>query len=494
MLGFFRIQAIAVALGATVAADALLLSLTVLTLFDVVFISGAAILTSQAIYVRRHITRGTTTALAGLARSAAMWTWLAIVFGAFCAFAAMPLAGLIAPGFSDEARSVFALNCALGAMLPPASALMVFASALNRINGREVLYTLNPVVINGLSWLAIVLASAAGANTAGIMHAFLLTVVAATLLMFGWQLLCMDREQRHRLQAHFLRALLPHAVLSKMRQHRRELQLVSPIVLALLIQQMTTLISYSYATRAGSGFLLLFGLAERLTNVVFAVCIMTFLTVLEPRWARAAVNPNTSREVESDVIVICVTLMVLTATLMFAGDSLATALYGHGAVNSRDLVQLADITRIYALSLPGLSLGVVFSRLLVIHNRGARIFLVNMLVMLLHLVLCTLFFALWGARGIAGALSLTFAVQAAAYGWQLSGASVFEPRWTRIQVLRLCATSVLAMGCAWSASLLPLPTLARVLVVALAALLGTAGGAQLMGLRLIQSVTRLARI
>src|SRR5690606_26104673 len=132
----------------------------------------------------------------------------------------------------------------------------------NRINGREVLYTINPVVINGASWLAIVFASAAGANAAGVMHAFLLTVVAATLLMFGWQLICMDHEQRHRLKAHFLRALLPRAVLSKLRQHRRELRLVSPIVAALLIQQVVTLISYSYATRAGSGFLLLFGLAE----------------------------------------------------------------------------------------------------------------------------------------------------------------------------------------------------------------------------------------
>jgi len=296
------------------------------------------------------------------------------------------------------------------------------------------------------------------------------------------------------LKAHFLRALLPRAVLRKMRQHRRELRLVSPIVAALLIQQVVTLISYSYATRAGSGFLLLFGLAERLTNVIFAVCIMTFLTVLEPRWARAAVNADNSREVESDVTVICVTLVALTATLMFAGDSLATMLFGHGAVNTRDLAQLADITRIYALSLPGLALGVVLSRLLVIHNRGGRIFLVNMLVTLLHLVICTVFFELWGARGIAGALALTFAVQAAAYGWQLSGAAVFEPRETATQLLRLCALAVLTMGCAWLASLLPLPTLARVLVVALVALLATVGGAQLVGLHLIESLKRLAHI
>ena len=136
----------------------------------------------------------------------------------------------------------------------------------------------------------------------------------------------------------------------------------------------------------------------------------------------------------------------------------------------------------------------MLSRLLVIHNRGSSIFLVNMLVMLLHLVLCTVFFELWGARGIAAALSLTFALQAAAYGWQLSGAAVFEPREATTQVLRLCALAVLAIGCAWLASLLPLPTLARVLVVALAALLGTVGSAQLVGLRLIESLKRLAHI
>lgn len=494
MLGFLRIQAIAVALGATVAADALLLSLTVLTLFDVVFVSGAAILTSQAMYARRHERRSERTAIAGLARSAAMWSWLALLFGVVCALAAEPLAAVIAPGFSPEARSIFAVNCSIAALLPAASSLMAFASALNRMNGREVLFTVNPLGINGLSWLALIVASANGAGPGGIMRTFLLTVLLSTLMMLGWQLVSMDRDQRRRLKAHFFRALLPSALLRKLRQHRNELRLVSPIVGALLIQQMVTLISYSYATRAGSGVLLLFGLAERLTNVIFAVCIMTFLTVLEPRWARAAVNPDKSHEVASDITVICVTLITLTATLMFAGDSLASVLFDHGALNASDLAQLADITRIYALSLPGLSLGVVLARLLVIHNRGDRIFLVNMLVTLLHLVLCIVCFELWEARGVAAALSLTFALQAAAYGWQLSAAAVFEPRETTRQVLRLCALAALAIGSAWLAAQIPLSTLARVLVVTLAALIGTVGGALVLGLRLSESLKRLARI
>lgn len=493
-MGFLRIQAIAVALGATAAADALLLSLTVLTLFDVVFISGAAILTSQALYARRHEKRREHTAIAGLARSAAMWSWLALLFGICCALAAEPLAAVIAPGFSPDARSIFAMNCAIASLLPAASSLMAFASTLNRMNGREVLFTVNPLGINGLSWLAIIIASANGAEPGGIMRSFLLTVLLSTLMMLGWQLVSMDREQRRRFNSHFLRALLPSDLLRKLGQHRNELRLVSPIVAALLIQQVVTIISYSYVTRAGSGFLLLFGLAERLTNVIFAVCIMTFLTVLEPRWARASAKPDKSHEVASDIVVICVTLITLTATLMFAGDSLVAAMFGHGAVNASDLAELADITRIYALSLPGLSLGVVLSRLLVIHNRGGRIFLVNILVTLLHMVLCTVSFELWEARGIAAALSLTFALQSAAYGWQLSGAGVFEPREAAKKLFRLCTLALWAIGCAWLASQIPLPTLARVLVVALASLIGTFVGAQILGLHLLKSLKRLAHI
>lgn len=493
LLGFFRIQAIAIALGATAAADTLLLSLTVLTLFDVVFISGAAILTTQAIYVRRHAQRRGRVALAGLARSAALWTWVGLAFGAFCALAGEPLAALIAPGFTPAARATFAYSCALAALLPAASSLMVFASALNRINGREVLYTVNPLAINGLSWLAVVAASAAGATSLGILRAFMLTVVLATLLMFALQFACLESAQRRSLTAHFLRGLLPRRLWRSGALHGRELRLVGPIVGALLIQQVVTLISYGFATRVGAGFLLLFGLAERLTNVIFGVFIMTFLTVLEPRWARAAVRSDGSSEIEADVTVICAALIPLTATLMFAGDSLAIMLFGHGAVNAREVAQLADITRIYALTLPGLSLGVVFTRLLVIRSRGNHIFIVNIFVTLLHLALCQGLFLIAGARGIAAALAISLGLQAAAYGWQLARMGAAGSA-NIASASRLGLLALLVIAVSWLTAQAPLAPLARILLVACAALIATAAGARLVGLRLLESMKRLARL
>lgn len=493
LLGFFRIQAIAFALGATAAADALLLSLTVLTLFDVVFISGAAILTAQAIYVRRQAGDAGRIALAGLARSAAMWTWIGFAFGALCAVAGEPLAALIAPGFSPEARATFALCCALASLLPAASALMVFASALNRINGREVLYTVNPLVINGLSWVAIIVASSAGATSLGIIVAFLLTSVFATLLLGVWQVSCLEPTQRRRLGTHFLRAMKLRRLLRRAALHRRELSLVGPIVGALLIQQVVTLISYGFATRAGSGFLLLFGLAERLTNVLYGVFVMTFLTVLEPRWARAAVRPSGSSEIAADVAVICAAIIPLTATLMFAGDSLAIMLFGHGALSTSDVEKLAGITRIYALTLPGISLGVVFTRLLVIRNRGSRIFKVNIFITLLHLLLCEALFRLAGAAGIATALAISFSVQAAAYGWQLAHMGAASSANVAIAA-RLGAVALLVIVVAWLAAQSGLAPLPRLLLVAFATLLATFAGARLFGLRLLESVLRLARL
>jgi peptidoglycan biosynthesis protein MviN/MurJ (putative lipid II flippase) len=487
------VQAIALALGATVTADALLLSLTVLTLFDVVFVSGAAILTAQAIYIRRHAGRGGRTAIAGLARSAALWTWIGLVFGAFCAVAARPIAAIIAPGFSPEARTIFAQCCALASLLPAASSLMVFASALNRINGREVLYTVNPLVINGLSWLAIGIAVAGGANALEIARAFLLTVVSSTLMMFAWQLHRLEPAQRKALSLHFLRAATARRVRRQFALHRRELRAVSPIVGALLIQQVMTLVSYAFATRAGSGFLLLFGLAERLVNVIFAVFVMTFLTVLEPRWARAVVNPEGSREVAADVAVICAALIPLTATLMFAGDSLATLLFGHGAVSDADINNLADVTRVYALTLPGLSLGVVLARLLIIRNRGSRIFYANIFVALMHLGLCAVFFHLAGAPGVAAALAVSLSLQAAAYAWYLAQGRAGHSENLGIAA-RLGGVALVVVVVAWLLSRLELQPLLRLILISSATLIATFAGARLLGVRLLESMLRLARL
>jgi len=471
-----------------------MLALTVLTLFDVVFISGGAILTMQASYVRRHARSAGMVAIAGLARSAALWTWFGLAFGVFCALAGEPLASVVAPGFSPAARALFAHCCMLGALLPAASALMVFASALNRINGREVLYTVNPLMINGLSWLAVVVASRFGVDSLEIVRLLLLTIVIATLLMFAWQLACMEASQRRRVGVHYLRGLTPRRLVRRISLHKRELRLVSPIVGALLIQQVVTLISYGFATRAGSGFLLLFGLAERLTNVIFSVFIMTFLTVLEPRWARASVTPGGADEIASDVAVICAALIPVTATLMFAGDSLAMLLFGRGAVSAHDLGELADITRVYALSLPGLSLGVVLSRLLVIRNAGRRIFVVNVCVTLLHFALCAGLFAIGGARGVAAAIAITLGIQAVAFGAFLARSSSERARGNRALVMRLAALALLVSGVGWLTSQLEVTPLLHVLVAATATLVTTIAGAPLLGLRLKDNVLRVIRL
>ena len=472
-----------------------MLSLTVLTLFDVVFVSGSAILTAQAIYVRRHAHNSSRVALAGLARSAALWTWAGLVFGILCALGGELLAALIAPGFRPEARAIFARCCVIGCLLPAATALMTFASALNRINGREVLFTVNPLIINSVSWLAIAVAAFLGATSLGIIQAFLVSVVLSTLAMFAWQLRCMEPTQRHWLRAHFARALLPRRLLLRARLHRRELRAVSPIFGALLIQQVVTLISYAFVTRAGAGVLLLFGLAERLVNVIFAVFIMTFITVLEPRWARAAVTPGRSREISDDVAIICAALIPLTATLMFAGDSLAALLFGHGAVNARDVGELGDITRIYALALPGLSLGLVLTRLLVIRNHGGHIFLVNVGVTVLHLALCSAGFALAGARGVGAALAVTLGVQAAAFALQLARGGDRAARAERIGIgARLVLLALLVIAVGWAADQIELGFLAHLVTVSCATLLTTFAGGRLLGLKLLGSVRRLARL
>jgi putative peptidoglycan lipid II flippase len=484
---------VAVTLGATAAADAMLLSLTLLTMFDVVFVSGAAILAAQALYIRRNVQASGRTALTGFARSAALWAWAGLAFGAGSAVGAEPLALLIAPGFSPEARALFADCCLIASLLPTISSLMVFASALNRINGAEILYTVNPLAINGASWLAIILGSSLGLTTLGIIRLFLITVVATTALMLMVQLILMGAPLRAKLIAHFLRAVAPRRLVQQLAAHAREMRTVGPIIAGLLVQQVMTLISYGFVTRAGSGYLLLFGLAERLINVIFAVFIMTFLTVLEPRWARASVAPGGSREIIDDVTAICATLLPLTATLMFAGDGLATALFAHGAVSDRDIGELSGITLIYALTLPGLSMGVILTRLLVIRGRTGRIFVVNAAVTVAHLVLCALLFDKAGVRGVAIALAISLFLQTAAYAWLLTRNSSVRSEHLH-RAVRLFGLAVVVTLSAWLSSRLELTPVLRLVAVGAITLLVTLIAAPVVGLKLWGSIRRLASL
>jgi putative peptidoglycan lipid II flippase len=494
LLGFLRIQAVAIALGASSAADALLLSLTVLTLFDAVFVSGAAILAAQALYVRRHAKNAERMALAGLARSAALWTLLGLMFGAVCALFGEPLAAIVAPGFSPETRATFATCCALASLLPASTALMVFASALNRINGREVLYTVNQALINGASLAAILVAGALHASAVRIILAFLFAILLSTLVMFTYQVRCLAPAQRRLLTALYGRALSPRALWKRLAQHLRELRVVAPIVGALVIQQVLVLISYSFATRAGPGFLLLFGLAERLTNVVYGVFVLTFLTVLEPRWARAAHTSTGSAHINSDVGAICMTLIPLTAVLACAGDSLAQYLFGHGAMSAADVERLASITRVYGLALPGISLGVVFARLLIIHGQGDRILFVNAGITLMHLGLSYATFERFGMLAVTASLVVSLAVQAVLYARMYSAAAGEHADGSAALAWRLGLLTIMVLAASTLAAGAFEAPLVRLTVVTLVAILSTAVGAMLMRLRLMESMRRLLQL
>src|SRR3954447_16358174 len=108
LVGFFRIQGIAAALGATAVADALLMSTTVLSIFDVVFVSGSALLLVQALYIRRDVRGARHAALLIYTRSAALWLYGSVAFGLLAAGFSRIVVNAIAPGFTTAGRDIFA--------------------------------------------------------------------------------------------------------------------------------------------------------------------------------------------------------------------------------------------------------------------------------------------------------------------------------------------------------------------------------------------------
>ncbi len=493
LLGFLRIQGIAVVLGATAAADALLLSMTLVSLFDVIFVSGSAILLIQAAYIRQQVRRSARTALVRYTHSMAMWLYAAVGFGLLLAATARPLSYLVAPGFSEPARDTLVHLIGVGAFIPAATALMNFISTLNRIGGREVLFTVNPMVINGTSLLALYAAYRAGMDPIGIGRLLLVGVLIATLAMAAFQATKLEPDIRRRGAQLLLRALALRSVVRHARLHARELQRVVPIISSLAAQQAIVLISYGFASQFDDGAVTVIGIAERLTNVIFTLFVATFLTILEPRWARVvATGSQTFGSLQDDLKVIITLLIPVTTVLVIAGGDLASLLFGYGSFSAAAEQPLQNAARLFGAALPGIALALIYARILVIAGLARRLALISAAAVALHIVLCAALSPVMGMLAIPVSVAATSTAQAL---------------WFRAVLIRetglgggdsglrgkIAVVTALCVGATYAANLVPAPNLASLVLVSLTAAATALIAAELTGLRVFAALQRMSR-
>jgi putative peptidoglycan lipid II flippase len=493
LFGFLRVQGIVVVLGATAMADALLVCLNVISFFDATLLSGGAMLLMQSAYIRRQVRLANGTALTRFANSMALWAYCAAGFGAALVILAHPITMLVAPGFGAEARAGLVSLIRVGAAIPLATTLMTFVSTLNRVAGREVLFTVNPVVINGLSLLAIYVSANAGAGALGVAQWLLVTVLLSTLGMTAFQARFLDGALRTRGTVLLLRALWPRHVRRRVRMHGKELLNVMPLVSSLVAQQVIVFISYGFASRSGDGAVAVVGVAERLTSVVFVLFVATFLTILEPRWARALAGGGQAiRSLNDDLGVIFICLIPATCTLVFAGGELATLLFAHGELSGNAALQLGAAASVYGAALPGISLALIYGRLLAMAGMAGKLFSINAAAVVLHLALCMALSPVFGLLAIPASVAITLSVQAAWYRFILGrtvglGAGAVRSRLRMLLVAASCA------GVSYIVGLLPLARGAKVVFVGLTGVVTALVVAQLVGIGMVQALRRMGQ-
>jgi peptidoglycan biosynthesis protein MviN/MurJ (putative lipid II flippase) len=416
ILGFLRLQAFAFALGPTAYTDALLMALTILFAFDAIFVSGSAVILAQTELIRRDATHGARSAYAAFTRWMGRWTLLATLFGLACALFPDLLLAMIAPEFNAERRALFGKLLLVGALLPGAQSLLVFVSTINRVQGREALYASNQLVTNALPLIAIFAATALRAEPAQIASAVIASTLAGCIGMIAVQFARLDRGTGKTLVTLTLRRMRPARSMARLRTTARSLLLPGPLIAGLLLQQVLVLISYSFAARLGEGMLAVVGFGERIVNVIMMLLVGSMLVVLEPRWARALTGTQGGGPISAlrDVRLIWLVLLPVSAVIVGCGDALARLLFGYGAFSGAATEQLGEITRLFGLALPGLSMALVFSRLLVIAGKVRVIVLGSLALVAVHWVACTLMVERLGLIGIPLALTVASLTQA---GW-----------------------------------------------------------------------------
>jgi peptidoglycan biosynthesis protein MviN/MurJ (putative lipid II flippase) len=478
LLGFVRVQQIAMLLGFTIVADALLLTLQVTSLWDVVFLSGGvgAVALPRLVVLRSRGAHHQVPVLVG--RLTATTSAYAITFGLCLALFANAVARVLAPGFDEKAQSLFAWLCVLSAALPLAMNMLVMIATINRIYQRPVLFSVNPIVINGVSLAALWLAARLGSTPFRTAEAFVIAISVSSLAMTIAQALALPAHMRKLLVGSFLRTFLSFSRLAWFDVHvRRVLLAAVPVIAAVLLQSMLVLVNYSLASTVGPGAVATLGYAERLANVVFSVLVGALFVVLEPHWAdrlwrsREGLRDST---IADDLLGVMFSCLPFVAILAYAAPEVSTIVYRVDVHQDRLAeLQLGRLAGWFGVALLPMTLAFSLSRVLIAVNRTKQLLIGNAALMLLYPVLGYALLKIGGLPGLGIAFAVLMLLQSMWYGLVIARTGrlgdVCTPASAGALIIGIAATMV----CARAAAEIPLAGLLRALAIATVATLAT---------------------
>lgn len=410
LLGFVRLQQIAVLLGISLYSDVVFIVLQLVWLVETVVISGAAVPVLIARIYKIDTDEGAAAASTFFLHTALLCSGLALIFGVGAAFFYEPLASLVAPGLEDEGRVLFGELLFLSAATPMALAFSQFLGLINRLLQNGVWYSLTQVVTNSASILGLIVGYALG-GAATAVAAMVIGLLIGCLGIACIQFLVIPRAAR-----------IPPT--QAVRQQPRNILLypgasywsgVSVLMLATFVNEAYIYVDFYFGSQLEAGSVSAIGFASRLATLTNMLFITTAFVVLEPRWAKALSSEASdawNKVINLDATRLIALLAAPVSLLSVFASEINDLVYRSGSYAPSDQARLDALTEIFAWALLAMGITFISARALIVAGLQRWITGITVAVLPLKVAMNAFFLPIYGAPGLALATTLSFGLQA----------------------------------------------------------------------------------
>lgn len=455
LLGFVRVQQIAALLGATIYADALLLTFQLIWLLETVLVAGAVVPALVA-RIYRVESEETAEAAARLFLHAALWaTSATAAYGVGLWLFADQIIALAAPGFDSQARELFRDLLALSVVAPLFLTLSEFSSLVNRLTGNGVWYSV-PQLVTNLTALAGLVLGFRWHGPTGAAQGMIAGLSVGAMAVVGLQVSVMPRDAVSSLWRYLKGKAsrpitLPHG--------KAYWGAVLALVLSVLVGELYVYIDFYFASTVRPGGIGLISYASRLANLTNMLLVSSAFIILEPRWARALAEYGSGawrKAVAPDAAALLSLLAAPVAVLIFFAPQATALIYRTGSMAPADAAALNQLTQIYGFSVLTISAALILARILVLHRQTRWIVWTSLAVLPIKIGFSMVLAPRFGLNGLAWATIGGLTLQVAAYavilvrsglGFSVSGVT---PRTLRLiavfAAVFIAAGSMAALG------------------------------------------------
>ncbi len=187
----------------------------------------------------------------------------------------------------------------------------------------------------------------------------------------------------------------------------------SCLLFGAVLMSSSTIVDQSMATWLGPGSVSALSYGAKLVAVLLGTLSLGISTAVFPHFSQLVADddaPGLAQTLAGLTRMVLALTIPLTGLLILLSQPIAQLLFGHGAVTSDAVAEIATIQRCYLLQVPVFILGVIGARLLTALGQAGVLLRISALNLVLNVVGNLVFSRFFGAAGIALSTSCVYLV------------------------------------------------------------------------------------